>query len=140
LNINCSHVVCAFMLWKWFYSLLCYCSSRHWKTHPIKCLGKWFVASLKDHNNVNRLRQHGKDGMQTIDKTLLPGKYNAWMYQHGLLPRLIWPLTLYEIPTTAVEVLERTASKHLRKWFGVPPSFTNIVLYGKTTTLQLPLS
>ena len=35
------------------------------------------------------------------------------MYQHGLLPRLIWPLTLYEIPTTAVEVLERSVNKHL---------------------------
>ena len=54
--------------------------------------------------------------------------------------RLIWPLTLYEIPTTAVEVLEHTVSKHLRRWLGVPPSFTNIGLYGKTTKLQLPLS
>ena len=25
------------------------------KKHPIKCLGKWFDASLKDHNNVNGL-------------------------------------------------------------------------------------
>ena len=82
------------------------------KKHPIKCLGKWFDASLKDHNNVNRLRQQVKDGMQTIDKTQLPGKYKAWMYQHGLLPRLIWPLTLNEIPTTAAEVLERTVSKY----------------------------
>ena len=61
------------------------------------------------------------------------------MYQHGLLPRLIWPLTLYEIPTTAVEMLERTVSKHLRRLLGVPPSFTNIGIYGKTTKLQLPL-
>ena len=53
--------------------------------------------------------------MQTIDKTQLPGKYKAWMYQHGLLPR------------------------HLRRRLGVPPSFTYIGLYGKTTKLQLPL-
>ena len=75
--------------------------------------------------------------MQTIDKTQLPGKYKAWMYQHGRLSRLIWPLTLYEIPTTAVEVLEPTVSKHLRRWIGVLPSFTNIGLYRKTTKLQL---
>jgi len=62
------------------------------------------------------------------------------MYQHGQLPILIWPLTLYEIPTTAVEVLELTVNKHLRRWIGVPPSFTNLGLYGKTTNLQLPLS
>ena len=91
-------------------------------------LGKWFDASLKDDNNVNRLRQQVKDGMQTIDKTQLPCKYKAWMYQHGLLPRLIWPLTLYEIPTTAVEVLERSVSKHLMRLIGVPPSFTFFLL------------
>ena len=62
--------------------------------------------------------------MQTIDKTQLPCKYKAWMYQHGLLPRLIWPLTLYEILTTAVEVLERSVSKHLMRLIGVPPSCT----------------
>ena len=110
------------------------------KKHLIKCLGKWFDASLKDHNNVNRLCQQVKDGMKTTDKTQLLGKHNAWMYQHGLLPRLIWPLTLYEIQKTAVAVLERTVSKYLRRWLGVPPSFTNIRLYGKTTKLQLPLS
>ena len=49
-------------------------------------------------------------------------------------------MTLYEIPTTAAEVLERKVSKHLRRRLGVPPSFTNIGLYGKTTKLQLPLS
>ena len=41
---------------------------------------------------------------------------------------------------TAVEVPEHTVSKHLRRWLCVPPSFTNIGLYGKTTKLQLPLS
>ena len=112
------------------------------KPNKSRCLiiRKGQVTSLKDHNNVNRFRQQVKDGMQTIGKTQLPGKYNTWMYQHGLLPRFIWPLTLYDIPTTAVEVLERTVSKHLRRWLGVPPSFTNIGLYGNTTKLQLPLS
>ena len=75
--------------------------------------------------------------MKTIDKTQLPGKYKTWMYKHGLLPRLIWPLTLYEIPTTAVEVIERRVNKHLRRWLGVPSGFTNIGFYMKTTKLQL---
>ena len=45
---------------------------------------------------------------------------------------------LYDIPTHAV--LERTVSKYLRRRIGVPPSFTNIGLYRKTTKLKLPLS
>ena len=47
---------------------------------------------------------------------------------------------LYEVAITTVEALERTTNRHLRKWLGVPPSFTRIGLYGKTNKLQLPLS
>ena len=72
--------------------------------------------------------------MQTIDKTQVHGMdVPAWSAAKT-------HLAVDEIPTTAVEVLDRTVSKHLRRWLGVPPSFTNIGLYGKTTKLQLPLS
>ncbi|XP_053380041.1 uncharacterized protein LOC128548701 [Mercenaria mercenaria] len=47
---------------------------------------------------------------------------------------------LYEIATSTVEGLERTVSRYLRLWFGVPPSFSNIGLYSRTNQLQLPLS
>ena len=39
---------------------------------------------------------------------------------------------------TTVEILERKISRCLRKWVGIPPSFTNIGLYCKTAKLQLP--
>ncbi|XP_052795695.1 uncharacterized protein LOC128228426 [Mya arenaria] len=45
-----------------------------------------------------------------------------------------------EIPISAVEKLEQAISKHLRRWLGLPPSFTNIGLYGKSTKLQMPIS
>ncbi|XP_052281145.1 uncharacterized protein LOC127878656 [Dreissena polymorpha] len=47
---------------------------------------------------------------------------------------------LYEIPTSSVEGLERKISRHLRRWLGIPPSFTSIGLYGRSNQLQLPLS
>ena len=45
-----------------------------------------------------------------------------------------------EIPISTVEKAEQKISKHLRKWLGLPPSFTNIGLYGRTNKLQVPLS
>ena len=110
---------------------------------PIKCLGKWFDASLHDRDNVRKLERQVEDGLKKIDHCGLPGKFKAWLYQHALLPRLIWPLMLYEVPNTMVEALERITSRHIRKWLGVPPSFTSIGLYhvyGKINKLQLPLS
>ncbi|XP_033750531.1 uncharacterized protein LOC117334822 [Pecten maximus] len=78
--------------------------------------------------------------MRNIDKTGLPGKYKAWIFQHGLLPRLTWPLMLYEIGVTTVEGLGRTINRHLRRWLGVPPSFSSIGLYSRTSKLQLPFT
>ena len=41
---------------------------------------------------------------------------------------------------TAVEGIERKVNKHLRKWLGIPPSFTSVGLYIRSGQLQLPLS
>lgn len=107
---------------------------------PIKCLGKWFDSSLSDKANVERIRSQLQEGLKQIDKSALPGKFKAWLFQNALLPRLMWPLMLYEIPTSSVECLERKISRHLRRWLGIPPSFTSIGLYGRSNQLQLPLS
>lgn len=62
------------------------------------------------------------------------------MYQHGVLPRILWPLLVYEVPMTTVEALERTISQFLRRWLGLPRSLCSIALYGHSTKLQLPIS
>jgi len=91
-------------------------------------------------NNIKRIKNQLTEGLKQIGRSGLPGKFKAWLFQNGLLQRLMWPLMLYEVATTAVEGLERTISRHLRKWLGVPPSFSNIGLYGRSNQLQLPLS
>ena len=107
---------------------------------PIKCLGKWYDASLKDNNNTQRIKHQLQDGLKHIDQTGLPGKFKAWLFQHGLLPRLMWPLMLYEIMTSTVESFEKNINRYLRRWLGVPPSFSSVGLYGRTNQLQIPLS
>ncbi|XP_053395693.1 uncharacterized protein LOC128555904 [Mercenaria mercenaria] len=77
---------------------------------PIKCLGKWYDASLNDANNIQRIKNQLQEGLKQIDQTGLPGKFKAWLFQHGLLPRLMWPLMLYEIATSTVEGLENKRS------------------------------
>ncbi|XP_045174487.2 uncharacterized protein LOC123535800 [Mercenaria mercenaria] len=108
--------------------------------NPIKCLGKWFDSSMTDKDSKNRLHQQVHDGLRRIDKCELQGKFKAWIYQHSFLPRLVWPLMVYELPLTTVEKLEQAISKHLRRWLGLPPSFTSIGLYGHSNKLQLPIN
>ncbi len=106
---------------------------------PVKSLGKIFDSSLKDTAALQQTRNDVTNWLTAVDKSGLPGKYKTWMYQHGILPRILWPLLVYEVPMTTVEALERTISQFLRRWLGLPRSLSNIALYGHYTKLQLPI-
>ncbi|CAC5417475.1 unnamed protein product [Mytilus coruscus] len=56
---------------------------------PVKSLGKWFRDSLNDRQSVDEMVSQAGQWMDIIDKY---GKYKAWCYQHGILPRITWPL------------------------------------------------
>ena len=107
---------------------------------PIKCLGKTFDDTLKDVNNIKSMCEQLDKWLEVVDKSDLPGKYKVWVYQHGILPRVLWPLMIYDCAFGTVEGMEKRISKKLRKWLGVPPSFTNIGLYSKIAKLQMPIS
>jgi hypothetical protein len=106
---------------------------------PVKSLGKWFTASLNDQQSIREMTETAEKWMQKIEKSGLPGKFKSWCYQHGVLPRLLWPLLMYEVPTTTVERLEKKISGYLRRWLGVPRSFSSIGLYSSNSKLQLPI-
>lgn len=105
----------------------------------LKSLGRWYNASLKDKEQVQQLRQEIINNLENINKTALPGKLKLWCLQFGLLPRTMWPLTVYEVPITTVEKMERTITSYVKKWLGVPRCLTNISLYGNGV-LELPLT
>ncbi|XP_070689483.1 uncharacterized protein [Pempheris klunzingeri] len=107
---------------------------------PVKSLGKIFDSSLKDAAALQQTKSDLTSWLTAIDKSGLPGKFKAWMYQHGVLPRILWPLLIYEVPMTTVEALEKTISQFLRRWLGLPRSLSSIALYGHSTKLHLPLS
>ncbi|XP_076844394.1 uncharacterized protein LOC143489330 [Brachyhypopomus gauderio] len=107
---------------------------------PVKSLGKVFNSSMRDFEALQQTKAELTSWLTAIDKSGLPGKFKAWMYQHGVLPRLLWPLLVYEVPMSMVEMLERNISQFLRRWLGLPRSLSSIALYGHSTMLQLPIS
>ena len=92
--------------------------------NPIKCLGKWFNESLIDKDSIEDTKKKLLSWLRTVDGSGLPGKHKAWIYQHGILPRLMWLLLIYDIATTTIEAMESKVSGYLRRWLGVPLSFT----------------
>ncbi len=106
---------------------------------PVKSLGRWYDAKLKDTEQFGHLKNDTSMYMERINKTLLPGKLKLWCFQFGILPGLLWPLTVYEILITKVEKLERLISTQLKQWLGIPRCLSSVGLYGHGK-LELPIT
>jgi len=105
---------------------------------PVKCLGRLYTAALSDSERKVEVRKDIEDGLRVISDCKLQGTLKCWMYQFGLLPRIMWPMIMYEIPMTAVEEFERLISKHLRRWLCLPPGTSSVALYATSTNLSYP--
>lgn len=57
---------------------------------PIKSMGKFFNSSLR---YTARTTCEELEGWLSVDKMGLPGKFKEWVYQHGILPRTLRPLS-----------------------------------------------
>lgn len=83
--------------------------------NPVKGLGKIFKAKLKDKAAIRYTWEECEQWMQEVDNSGLPRRFKAWVYQHRILPRILWPLMLYEFPISTVTELERVVSRFLRR-------------------------
>ena len=59
--------------------------------------------SLTDKESIKDTKKNLLSWLKTVDGSGLPGKHKTWIYQHGILSRLIWFLLIYEITTTTVQ-------------------------------------
>lgn len=61
---------------------------------PVKSLGKVFGSSLKDTAAIHATNLELEGWLAAVDKSGQPSKFKAWIYQHGILPRILWPLLI----------------------------------------------
>ena len=106
---------------------------------PVKSLGRVFDELLRDKNQEAATVNKMTDGLNAIARAPLQGRFKVWLLQFVLLPRLLWPLTTYEMGLPSVEEMERKINQHTRKWLGLPSSISSIALYSRSTRLRLPL-
>lgn len=106
---------------------------------PVKSLGRWYCLPITDRFRGSEVKKQLSAGLDAIEKCGLFGKYKAWILNFALMPRILWPLTVYDIPLTPVERMEQMINKKLRKWLGVPMSFNTNALYATSFTLSMPM-
>ncbi|KAL7406506.1 hypothetical protein ABVT39_020861 [Epinephelus coioides] len=53
------------------------------------------------------------DGLARINQSQLSGKYKVWCYQFTLYRRVIWPLSMSEIPSSTTSTMDGKANSFI---------------------------
>ncbi|GFS24431.1 reverse transcriptase [Elysia marginata] len=56
-----------------------------------------------------------------------------------LIPKLLWPLLVYDICCSAVELIESKINKFTRKLLGVPSGLSDVAMHCRKAKLKLPM-
>ena len=106
---------------------------------PVESLGRWYDSSMKDTNRGQETAELASEGLLAINWCDLQSKFKVWCLQFMSIPKLLWPLLIYEICSTTVESIEAKISKFTRRWLGLLPGLTDVVMYCREAKLKLPL-
>jgi hypothetical protein len=106
---------------------------------PIKSLGRVYNHSVSDKKAREQLQVKVKEGILKIDKSDFTGYMKLWFLNHVLVPKFTSQLTVYEVPMSKVENMERMMNKYTRKWMGVSKILSETALYGKQVPCPLPI-
>ena len=77
---------------------------------PIKFLGRIIDGSISDRNSSEELKDKLLAGLTVIDRSHFTGTQRLWILQHLLIPRIQWPLLIYEIPISLAFKSEQKVS------------------------------
>ena len=106
--------------------------------NPVRFLGRTISDSLSDRNLVDSLSLSVTKGLGQF-KTMHRPVQKLWIMQHLLLPWLLWPLLIYEIPMTTAVKLEQKISNAIQGWLHLHNFTTIICLYSTTSLCPLPI-
>ena len=107
---------------------------------PVRFLGRIIDGSITDRKSVDELAEKLSDGLKIIDKSPFKGTQKLWILQHLLIPRIQWPLPIYEVPMSVAMRLEQKVSTYIRKWLHLHQSTTNLCFYSSTSPCPLPIN
>ena len=108
-------------------------------SRPIKFLGRIIDGSISDRNFSAELKDKLLAGSSVIDRSHFTGTQKLWILQHLLIPRIQWPLLIYEIPISLAFKLEQKVSVFIRKWLHLHHSTSSLCFYSSASPCPLPI-
>ena len=107
-------------------------------SRPIKFLGHIIDGSISDRNSSAELKDKLLAGLSVIDRSHFTGTQKLWIL-HLLIPRIQWPLLIYEIPISLAFKLEQKVSVFIRKWLHLHHSASSLCFYSSPSPCPLPI-
>ena len=115
----------------------CYIPSIH--SSPVKFLGRLIDGTLSDRKAIVELEEKLSGCLKSIHKSYFTGSQKLWFLQHLVIPRVQWPLLIYEVSISCASSLEKHISVYIRKWLKIHPTITNLSFYSPLSPCPLPL-
>ena len=78
--------------------------------NPVRFLDRTIDFTVSDKHSVEKFVTEVLSGLKLIDKSSHKGIHKVWILQNMLIPRLHWPLLIYEISISVVNCLEHKIS------------------------------
>ncbi|GFN86105.1 reverse transcriptase [Plakobranchus ocellatus] len=73
---------------------------------------------MKDTRRKAETLELASESLLAINKCGLQGKFKIWCLQFMLIPKLLWPLLVYDICSSTVEAIEAKIKKIYKKMAG----------------------
>ena len=96
-------------------------------------------GSLSDSNSSGELADKVLAVLRTIEKSHFIGTQKLWILQQLLIPRIQWPLLIYEVPISLAFKLKQKVSVSIRKWLHLHHSTSSPCFYSSTSSCPLPI-
>lgn len=96
--------------------------SQHWQNKQSRA---WETGELGDLEVL----------LTKVDKSGLWSRFKVFT---DILPRVLWPLLLYDVPICTVDTPEKKMSSFLQRWLVLPKNVSSTAPYGSISTLQPP--
>ena len=102
-----------------------------------KFLGRVIFYSGKSSDTFEYLREVLSTKLANIDKCLVRNEYKLWIYSKYFLPSIRFLLTVHDVTSTHLTLLDRLTHKFMKKWAGLPRCATNAIFHTRNS-LDIP--
>ena len=109
------------------------------QSKPVKFLGRIINGHLSDRKSIVELSEKLESGLKAINKSKLSGVRKVWILSNLLVPRIRWPLMIYEVSISCAIKLEQRISVYLRRWLNLSNRITDLAIYSKISPCPIPL-